>query len=284
MPRGSPARPPRSPPGGCRAGRIDRWSRRRSGVVASTTIPSQPLDRTVAAYRWPAPARRSGTSSAAQRSRMGRRPRPLAPVTAGVATLHDRRLLAADRREGASEVPLVIVLDVGHHRHAEVEHVGRVEPAPHADLNHGQVDPLSRELANRGGGERLELGGRAETLGHLVDRGQHRGDRVGKALCRERRSIDRDPLAVADEMRLRHRPHPRAGRLQHRAHHGDHATLAIRPGHQRPAQAALRVVERVHQRLDALETEAHAEAAARGERIDRRRVVEPGTAQSWLSS
>ncbi len=215
---------------------------------------------------------------------MGLRPRPLAPVTASVPALHDRRLLAADRREGAPQVALVVVLHVGHHCHAKVEHIGRVEAASHADLDHCQVDTLPRKLTDRRGGQGLELGGRTQPHGHLVDRGQHGRDRLGEALRGEGHPVDGDPLPVADEMRLRHRANPHAGRLEHGAHHRDHAPLAVGARDQRAAQAALGMVERLHQRLDTLEAQAHAEAAARGERLDRPRIVELGTVQSWLSS
>ena len=65
----------------------------------------------------------------------------------------------------------MVELDVRDRGHAEVEDVRRVQPAE-PDLDDREVDPLTRELGDRGGRERLELRGWPDVGGDAVDRGQ----------------------------------------------------------------------------------------------------------------
>ena len=56
-----------------------------------------------------------------------------------VASLDDSRLLDTDQCQRATQVPLMVVLDVGDRRDPQVEHVRGVEPAAHPDLHDRQV-------------------------------------------------------------------------------------------------------------------------------------------------
>ncbi len=168
---------------------------------------------------------------------------------------------------------LVVVLHVRDGRDAQVENVRGVEPAAQPDLDHRQVDLAPGKLAHRGGGERLELGRRTEPRGDGIDRRQHPRDRCGEPPLRDRRAVDRDPLAIAHEVRLRHRAGAQPGRAQGGACKRDDAALAVRARDERAPQSGLRAPELIEDGSDALEPEAHAEPAAGCERVDRLGVV-----------
>ena len=169
----------------------------------------------------------------------------------------------------------MIALDVRDRRHPQVEHVRCVEPAAHPDLDDGEVHSLSRQLGDGGCGEGLELGRGTNVGGHAVDGRQDPRDGRSEVLRADRVAVDRHALAIADEVRLRHRPDAQPGGDEHRAGHGDHGSLAVRAAHQRPAQVALGMSDLGHEALDALEAQADAEAPALGEGGDRVAVGEP---------
>ncbi len=91
----------------------------------------------------------------------------------------------------------------------------------------------------------------------------------------DRVTVDGDALAVADEVRLRHRADAQPGGREDGAGHGHHAALAVGAAHQRAAQRAFRMPDLGHEALDAFETQADAEAPTLGEGGDRVRVGQP---------
>src|SRR5207248_9792031 len=70
---------------------------------------------------------------------------PLGPGDDRVAGLDDARLLEGDLLNRVTQVPLVVERHVGDDGEAEVEDVGRVEPAAHADLDHQPVATWRQE-------------------------------------------------------------------------------------------------------------------------------------------
>ena len=86
--------------------------------------------------------------------------------------------------------------DVREDDDARVEDVGRVVPPAEAGLDDGDVDLGGRELGERGGGQRLELG-RADRLGR-------RSRTRARAASRSASSpADADPLGPGDDVRRR---------------------------------------------------------------------------------
>jgi hypothetical protein len=189
-----------------------------------------------------------------------------------VPGLDDRGLLAADRAERGPEDRLVVLLDVRDRRDAEVEDVCGVEPPAEPDLDDDEVHPPSRELGDRGRGQRFELGRRSDVGGHAIDCGQHALDGRSEVRSRDRLAVDGDALAIADEVRLRHRPDRGARRDEHRADHRHHRALAVRPADERSAQVTLRITELGHQPSHSVETHADPESPALGQRGDGVRV------------
>ena len=66
-----------------------------------------------------------------------------------VASLDDRRLLAGDVADRRTEPVRVVEVDVRDRGDASVPGMGRVEPAPEADLDEREVDPLARRTSGR---------------------------------------------------------------------------------------------------------------------------------------
>ena len=110
---------------------------------------------------------------------IGRRPRPLAPVTAMSPAL----MIGAFSPPIAVRVEprtLVIALDVRDRRDPEIEDVRRIEASAHPDFDDREVDPPARQLDDGRGGESLELRGRTDLGRHPVDRRQDAFDRSGE--------------------------------------------------------------------------------------------------------
>ena len=106
-----------------------------------------------------------------------------------------------------------------------------------------------------------------------VDGGQHPRDGPREARLVQRPPVDGDPLAVADQVWLRHGADPQPGGGQDGSGHGHHAALAVRAADQGAAQRALGMAELVEDGLDPLQPQADPESAARGQRRDGRGVV-----------
>ena len=81
---------------------------------------------------------------------------------------------------------------------AGIEHVGRIEAPAQAGLDHHDVKAGAGEQQERGGGQGLELRRRLAT-GALRRRrrGGHARERIVERLCRDRGSVDLDPLVPA---------------------------------------------------------------------------------------
>ena len=189
------------------------------------------------------------------------------PVTVGtghgqVAALDDGRLLPGDLRDRVAEPVHVVEVDVGHDRHAAVPDVGRIEPAAETDLDQRDVRTDLGEAREDDGGQQLELGRVAVPAGDPVRDGQHPPDEPGEVVRGDRLPVDLDPLAVRDEVRLRGGPDPMTGRPERRLGQGEDAALAVRPGDERAADGALRMIELAQQGPRPAEPEPDAEAAA----------------------
>jgi hypothetical protein len=92
----------------------------------------------------------------------------------------------------------VVEPDVGHHGHLGVDDVGRVPPAEHPDLDHRDVDGDVGEPAERGGGDRLEVGG--TDAGDRLDVGDP-GDLLGEVVVADRLAVALETLVDALEVR-----------------------------------------------------------------------------------
>ncbi len=170
----------------------------------------------------------------------------------------------------------MIVLHVRDRGHAGVQDVRGIQPSAEAHLDQCQVDPRVGEVREGGGGEGFELGWWSQARADSLDRRRHRLERGGELLAADRAAIDGDPLAVADEVRLRHRPDPLSRLLEHGPRQGDDAALAVGAADQCSPQASLGMAELVEERLDALQAEADAEASAAAQGGHRAVVVQAG--------
>ena len=159
--------------------------------------------------------------------------------------------------------------DVRDHAHAEVEDVGGVEPPAQAHLADEEVDACARKVKERRAGEDLELGRRAELRRNLINDGLQLRQQRREVGFRDRPLIHLDPFGVGDEVGLRHQADAIARRLQDAGQHGAHRPLAVCPGHQHALEELVGVAECVQKRLGSLQAELDAEAAERGQVIER---------------
>ncbi len=195
------------------------------------------------------------------------------PARAGdgeVAVLDDGRLLPRDRHDRRAQPIHVVERDVGHDRHAAVPDVGGIEPSTESDLDQGDVEIRLREMPEDDRGEQLELGRlpvvAGDRIGDRQDR-THVAREVGRI---DRLSVDHDPFAIADEMRLRGLAHPVPGGPQRARRQGQDTALPVGPGHEGPAHGALRIAQRPEECASPPQSEVDAESAAvrqRGKRL-----------------
>ena len=265
--RASHRRSRRWPPGGARAARCG--SDRAAG--RSTSIPSRSQPRSAAGsdlgQRHAHPPRAPADDRQPVTARAGHRQ---------VAALDDGRLLAGDLRDRVAEPVDVVEIDVGHDRHAAVPGMGRVEPAAQPDLDQRDVRTDLGEAREDDRGQQLELGRVAVASGDPVCDGQDSPTSRAKSSGRDRPAIDLDPLAIRDQVRLRGRPDPMAGRPERRLGQRQDAALAVRPGDERAADRSFRVVELAQQGARPAEPQPDAEPAALGQRAQRLLVGETG--------
>ena len=99
-----------------------------------------------------------------------------------------------------------------------------------------QVDVGLGEPAEDDRGQQLELGRRPRPTRDPVGGGDDLADEPGERRRIDGPSVDLEPLPIADEVRLGRLADPVAGRPERRAGEGEHAALAVRPGHQRAAE------------------------------------------------
>jgi hypothetical protein len=191
-----------------------------------------------------------------------------------ITALDDRRLLPSDGGQGPPQVPLVVVLDVGHDRDAQVGGVRRVEAPTEADLDHRGIDFGIGQRLEAGRGQDLELGGRPGIGLDSVNRIQDGLDDGGKRLLGEPVAVHRDPLAVGDQVRLGHGPHPVSGSAEHRRGEGHHASLSVGARDECPMEGSLGVIELGQDPLDTLQAQAHPKAASAPDGRDRRGIGE----------
>ncbi len=110
----------------------------------------------------------------------------------------DARLLARDGGERRAQEGGVIEADRRDHGEHRLGDVGRVQPAAHADLEHRQVHPLSREEQERRHGQCLEVGG--WTTGHRLAGRHHLTEQLSEARAVDRRTVDAQPFLDLLEM------------------------------------------------------------------------------------
>ncbi len=162
--------------------------------------------------------------------------------------------------------------DVGDRRDAAIPDVCRVQPAPESDFDERDIGLLLREPAEDDRGEQLELGRVAVPSGHPV---RDRKDLVDET--RKRHGIDRPPVdlqsfAVAHEVWLGRRCHPVSGGLEGSAGECQHAAFPVCARDQRAAHGALRIAQFAQKSPRAPKPEPDPEAAAVGQRFERRLV------------
>ena len=250
-------------------------SRRCEGVRASRKMPSHPVSRTVARYGWRGPARSSGTPRAVQRSRTGRSPWPVAPVT---ATLPALMIGAFSPPMAASVGPRIASWSCWTFVTAATPRsrtfvASSRPPSPTSTMARSTRRRASSAMAAAVSASN-SVGGPTPSRRNPVDRREHPLDGRGERGRAQRLAVDRDSLAVADEVRLRHGADCQAGGAQNRLRHRHHGALAVRAADQRAAQPALGVAVLLQQTLDPLEAEADSEAPALGQGGDRLSVGE----------
>jgi len=190
-----------------------------------------------------------------------------------VAPLDDRRLLGTDGSQGRSQQALVVVLDVGDHRHPAIQDIGRVQPAAQAHLHQREVDPRTCKLAEGGGGQRLEFSRRSKARSDSLDGRRDCAQDRREAFPVDRPSVDGDPLAIADQVGLWHGADAQPRLLQRGSCQGHDAALAVGAAYEGSAQPSLGMAEHVEERLDPLQAQADAKAAPAAQGGHRRLVV-----------
>ncbi len=170
----------------------------------------------------------------------------------------------------------MVVVDVRDHSCAEVERIGRVEPAAEADLAHEQVDPRCHvcQCQHR---QHLELSGLAELGGDVVEGLPQIFEGRDEFVFADRLPVDLDSLCVRDQVRLRHEPDPVAGGLEDGRQADTGRPLAVRAGDQRALEPSIRCTQVVQDRAGALGAELHPEAPEPGHVVDRLEIGHVGT-------
>ena len=183
------------------------------------------------------------------------------------------RLFSRDKLQRRTQVLGVVQRDVGDDLDAKVHHVGRIQPAPQADLADEQVDAGPGEIVERSRGQDLELGGLPVLNGYPVKDRLQFGKQGGKVIVGDRLLVDLDPLRVGDEMRFGHQPDPVASRLQDRGEHGADRPLPVGPGDMNTLEEVVRIAHCLEQSLGPAQPELHAKAPQRIQPGERLRVV-----------
>ena len=146
---------------------------------------------------------------------------------------------------------------VGDDGEAEVEDVGRVEPAAHADLDHQPVATWRQEGEGHRG-EDLELG-RGTELGAdpFQPRLQplHGGRELG---LRDGLAVDLDALRVGGEVGAGHGPHRVTAMTEDRRQHRCRGSLAVGAGDKRASQSGLWVTGKIEDGSRSFEAELDA--------------------------
>jgi hypothetical protein len=154
--------------------------------------------------------------------------------------------------------------------------MGRVEPPTEPHLDEREIDPLLGEPAEDHRGQDLELRRRPEAARDPVGGSKHLPRQPGERRRVDRAPGDLHPLAVRDEVRLRRLARSQARGTHRRAGERQDAALAVRAGHEGPADAELWIAELAEERSGSPEAEVDPEAAPIGERAEGVRVVRVG--------
>ena len=162
--------------------------------------------------------------------------------------LDDPGLLAGDPPERIAKKLRVIVADVRYHAEQRTDHVRRVEPSAHADLDDGHVDLPAREMVERHSRRDFE-----KRRLHAPDRLPVPLDVLDDLPLGDRLPVDTHALAEIFQMGRREQTGPVSGRRQRRGDQMRHGALAVGPGHMHAAEAAVRNARSLFQRDDAVE-------------------------------
>ena len=172
---------------------------------ASTTIPSQPdvAERRAIRLARPGTAERHAERAASVQDRA--QPAARAPVTARLPGLMIGAFSPPIAASVVPEVRLVVALDVRDRRHAEVEHVRGVEPAAHARPRRWRGPRRRRASSMMAAAVSASnsVGGPTSAATRSMA-GRTRSTAAANSAAADRLTVDRDPLAIADEVRLRH--------------------------------------------------------------------------------
>jgi hypothetical protein len=137
----------------------------------------------------------------------------------------------------------------------------------------GMVGPGLGEPREHDRGQQLELGRLAVPLRHPIRDREHSLDVAGEILDADRMAIDDDALPIRHQVRLRRLPDAQPGRSKGATGEGQHAALAVRPGHERAACGQLRIAELAQQRSRPPKPEADPESTSGSQRRQRGVVI-----------
>ena len=162
----------------------------------------------------------------------------------------DARLLARDLAQGVSQEPLVVEGDVGDDGDAGLDHVGGVQPAAHAHLEHREVHCALGEVVEGHSGQHLEKAGMPGQVAARHQLGGHalhalvQGGELGVA---DGLPVHLQPLVDLLQVRRSVEGGAVAGGAQDRGQGGGGRAFAVGPGDQHRGEAALRVAQRGQQ-------------------------------------
>ena len=139
--------------------------------------------------------------------------------------------------------------------------MGGVESPTQANLDQGKVDLLVGEPAEGHGGQNLELGRLAMAGGNPVGGIEDLANEPGKRVRIDQTTVHLESLAVADQVGLGRLTDAIACGCEGAAGQGEHAALAVRPGHEGAANRPLWVTERTQERNGAPQAQSDPEAA-----------------------
>jgi hypothetical protein len=148
---------------------------------------------------------------------------------------------------------LVLQADRGDQREDRLADVRGVQPASHPDLDHRQIDLLSREREEGGGGDGLEVG-------RLLRRRPYDPVQIGsEVFLGDAAAVDPDALADGFQVRRGVEAHLPAGGPGHGGEEGRGRALAVAAGHEDRAKPELRIAQVGAETAEAVQAEPHAQ-------------------------
>ena len=154
------------------------------------------------------------------------------------ALLDDARLFPGNGRDPGAQVLLVVAADVREEADQRRDHVGGVQPAAHAGLEHSRVHLFFGEPEKRQQGGGLEVRGLA-----IAEHGLQPLDHRGEARLADALAIDTEALTHAAQVRRGIEAGAIAGRGEDGGKGRAHRALAVGAGDVQDRQAALRAAQ-----------------------------------------